>query len=85
MNNIVTLKNSDNMESTFERYHVLLNQVVAFEESYRINEVRFNNGVSNIVDYITSKNNMGTARLNLNKTKYEYLLHVKILDYYRGF
>ena len=72
------------MESAHSRYHILINQVMAYEESFRINEVRFNNGVSNIVDYITSKNNMDSSRLNLNKTKYEYLLRVKVLDYYRG-
>lgn len=74
----------NNMEAAYQRYHVLLNQVTAFEESFRVNEVRFNNGVSNIVAYITSKNNMDSAKLNLNQTKYEYLLRVKILDYYRG-
>lgn len=74
----------NNMESSFSRYHILLDQVLAFEESYRINEVRFNNGVSNIVEYISSKNNMDGAKINLNKAKYEYLLRVKILDYYRG-
>ena len=74
----------NNMDSAFDRYHILLEQVKAFEESFRINEIRFNNGVSNIVDYITSKNNMDSARLNLSQTKYEYLLRVKILDYYRG-
>ncbi len=74
----------NNMESAFSRYHILLDQVEAFKESYRINEVRFNNGVSNIVEYISSKNNMDAAQLNLNKVKYEYLLRVKILDYYRG-
>ncbi|MDD7888062.1 TolC family protein [Flavivirga sp. 57AJ16] len=74
----------NNMESAFSRYHILLDQVASFKESYRINEVRFKNGVSNIVEYITSKNNMDTAQLNLNKARYEYLLRVKILDYYRG-
>jgi outer membrane protein len=74
----------NNMESAFNRYHILLDQVDAFQESYRINEVRFNNGVSNIIDYITSKNNMDTAQLNLNQAKYEYLLRKKILNYYRG-
>ncbi|MGA9637899.1 TolC family protein [Flavobacterium sp.] len=74
----------NNMESAYNRYQIVLNQVVAFEESFRINEVRFNNGVSNIVEYITSKNSMDNANLNLNNTKYEYLLRVKILDYYRG-
>lgn len=74
----------NDMESAYDRYHILLEQVKAYEESFRVNEVRFNNGVSNIVDYITSKNNMDASRLNLNITKYEYLLRVKILDYYRG-
>ncbi|AUP78489.1 TolC family protein [Flavivirga eckloniae] len=74
----------NNMEAAYERYQVLLDQVIAFEESFRINEVRFNNGVSNIVEYLTSKNNLDSAKLNLNQTKYEYLLRIKILDYYRG-
>jgi outer membrane protein len=46
--------------------------------------VRFINGVSNIVEYITSKNNMENSELDLSQTKYEYLLRIKILDYYRG-
>ncbi len=74
----------NNMEAAFNKYHVLLDQLAVFEESYRINEVRFNNGVSNIVNYIVSKNNMDDARLNLSRAKYEYLLRVKVLDFYRG-
>lgn len=74
----------NNMVASFKRYQVLKNQVAAYEESFRVNEVLFNNGVSNILDYITSKNNMETSILNLSQTKYEYLLRVKILDYYRG-
>ncbi len=73
-----------NMEAAYSRYHILQGQVKAFEESFRINEIRFNNGVSNMVEYITSKNNLDTARLNLSNAKYEYLLRVKVLDYYRG-
>jgi len=74
----------NNMEVAFDSYYILLDQVNSFDESFRVNEIRFNNGVSNIVDYITSKNNMDSAKLNLSKTKYEYLLRVKILEYYRG-
>ena len=72
------------MESAYNRYFIQIQQVEAYNESFRVNEVRFENGVSNIVDYITSKNNMDIAQLNLNKNKYEYLLRVKILEYYRG-
>jgi len=74
----------NNMESAYNRYFIQIQQVEAYNESFRVNEVRFENGVSNIVDYITSKNNMDIAQLNLNKNKYEYLLRVKILEYYRG-
>ena len=73
-----------NMDAAFSRYHILSNQVKAFEESFRINEIRFNNGVSNVVEYITSKNNLDASKLNLSNAKYEYLLRVKVLDYYRG-
>lgn len=72
------------MEAAYNRYYLLVDQVDAYEESYRIQEIRFNNGVSNVVDYITSKNNLDSARINLSNAKYEYLLRVKILDSYRG-
>ena len=72
------------MESAFDRHHILVDQVAAYENSFRTNEIRFNNGVSNIVEYLTSKNNLDAAKLNLSKAKYEYILRVRVLDYYRG-
>lgn len=72
------------MVSASKRYDVLQRQVEAYEESLRINEILFNNGVSNSVDYIISKNNLDNAQINLNNVKYEYILRSKILDYYRG-
>lgn len=73
-----------NMETAFERYQVLSDQVEVYEESFRINEIRFNNGVSNIVEYITAKNNLDASRLNLINAVYEYVLRVKVLEFYRG-
>ncbi|MBX2828143.1 MAG: TolC family protein [Flavobacteriaceae bacterium] len=72
------------MEAAFNRYKSLEKQVEAYQESYRINEIRFNNGVSNFLNYITSKNNLDNARLNLTNAKFDYWLRVKVLDYYRG-
>lgn len=72
------------MEAARERYQVLEEQVAAYEESFRINEIRFNNGVSNSTEYIVSKNNLDNARINLANVQYEYLLRVKVLEYYRG-
>lgn len=72
------------METAYREYIILQDQVEAFEESYRVNEIRFNNGVSNIVQYIISKNNLDAARVNLANSRYEYLLRVKVLEYFRG-
>ena len=72
------------MQAAFERYKILQSQVDAYQESFRINEIRFNNGVSNSVDYIVSKNNLDNAQINLANVSYEYLLRVKVLEYYRA-
>ena len=72
------------MQAAYGRYQSLLKQVEAYEESYRINEIRFNNGVTNFLNYVTSKNNLDNSKANLSSAKYEYLLRVKVLDYYRG-
>ena len=74
----------NSMEAALQRYHILQEQVEAYEESFRINEIRFNNGVSNIVEYTISKNNLDNARINLANARYEFALRSKILDYYRG-
>lgn len=71
------------MQAAYERYQILISQVKAYQESFRINEIRFNNGVSNSVDYIISKNNLDNAEINLANVGYEYLLRIKVLEYYR--
>lgn len=72
------------MEAAYSRYESFQKQVKAFEKSFDINQVRFNNGVSNFLAYITSKNNLENARVNLSNAKYAYLLRVRVLEYYRG-
>lgn len=72
------------MQTAFERHQLMKEQVAAYRESFRINEIRFNNGVSNSVEYIISKNNLENSQINLSNVGYEYLLRVKVLEYYRG-
>lgn len=74
----------NDMEAAYENYFILQDQVAAYEQSYEVNEIRFTNGVSNIVEYIISKNNLDGARINLANAKYEYLIRLKVLDYYKG-
>jgi outer membrane protein len=73
-----------NMTTASERYKILLDQVNAYNESFRAAEIRFNNGVGNSIDYLTAKNNLDRANINLINSKYDYVLRTKILDYYKG-
>lgn len=73
-----------NMSASFERYKTLLDQVNAYTESFRAAEIRFNEGVGNSIDYLTAKNNLDRANLNLIVGKYDYVFRTKILDYYQG-
>jgi outer membrane protein len=73
-----------NMMSASGRYKTLLNQVVAFIESFHAAEIRFNNGVGNSIDYLTAKNNLDRSNINLINAGFDFILRVKILDYYEG-
>lgn len=73
-----------NMSSASDRYKTLLEQVVAYAESFRIAEVRFSSGLGTSIDYLTAKNNLDRAHINLINSKYDYVLRTKILDYYQG-
>lgn len=73
-----------NMNNAFERYQKLSEQVKDFSESFRSAEVRFNAGVLTSVDYLIAKNNVDRANINLIAAKYDYILYIKILDFYQG-
>jgi outer membrane protein len=73
-----------NMTNAYERYKVLATQVTAYEESFTAAEVRFKAGVGTSIDYLTAKDRLDRANLNLVNAKYDYVLRKKILDYYGG-
>ena len=72
------------METAYQQWQNLEEQVNAYQESFRINEIRYNAGASTIVDYIVSKNSLDQSRINLANAKFQYLLRVKVMEYYRG-
>lgn len=73
-----------NMTSASERYKTLLDQVNSFAESYRAADILFKAGVGNSIDYLTAKNNLDRSNINLIAAKYDFVLRMKILDYYKG-
>ncbi len=73
-----------NMTSAFDRYQELSSQVSDFSASFHSAEVRFDAGAITSVDYLIAKNNMDRATVNLIAAKYDYMLRIKILDFYQG-
>jgi outer membrane protein len=72
------------MTSASERYKILVEQVAAFTESFRAADIRFNSGVGTPVDYMTAKNNLDRSNINLINARYDFILRMKVLDYYQG-
>ena len=73
-----------NMTNAYDRYKVLLDQVAAYTESFKAAEVRYNAGVGTSIDYLTAKDRLDRANINLISAKYDFVLRKKILDYYNG-
>jgi len=73
-----------NMTSAADRYRVLLEQADAYNESFRAAGILFQQGASNSIDYLTAKNNLDRTNINLIIARYDYVLRIKILDYYQG-
>lgn len=73
-----------NMAASVNRYRALVEQVTALTQSFRAAEARFNAGAGNSIDFLTARNNLDRANINLIVARYEYALRTKILDFYQG-
>lgn len=73
-----------NMTNAYERYKALLDQVAAYQTSFKAAEARLAAGVGTTVDYIIAKSNLDRSDINLINAKYDFVLRKKILDYYQN-
>lgn len=73
-----------NMTNAYDRYRTLLQQVEAYNTSFKAAEARLTAGVGTSVDYVIAKSNLDRASINLIAAKYDFVLRKKILDYYQN-
>ncbi|QQL51320.1 TolC family protein [Mucilaginibacter ginkgonis] len=73
-----------NMLSAYERYQTTHDQVDAYTQSFNVAQAKFNAGVLTSVDFVTVKQRLDSANLNLISARYDYFIRAKILDYYQG-
>ena len=62
----------------------MIQSVEALKESFYYAEQKFSIGAVSSTDFNVSKNNLAKAESDLLQTKYDYVLRVKILDFYQG-
>jgi outer membrane protein len=70
--------------AAFERFNATRKSVQAFEESFTYMQERFVAGVVNMLEYNTVKNQLLAAQSNLAQARYEFILRIKVLDFYQG-
>ncbi|MDQ1087603.1 TolC family protein [Siphonobacter sp. SORGH_AS_1065] len=73
-----------NMTAAAKRYGSLTRQVEALALAFKASESRFNAGAINSVDYNLAKSNLDRSRINQIQAKYDYVLRIKVLDYYQN-
>lgn len=67
-----------------QRYKTAARSATAFREALAFTQKRFKAGTITSLEYLTAQNSLTQAELNVQSAKYEYLLRLKILDFYRG-
>ena len=58
--------------------------LAAQNASFNNTEIRYNQGLSSYLDFVTAKNNRARAEINLQQARYDLILKSKIIDFYRG-
>lgn len=73
-----------NAQAAAKSYEATLANIEALRKSLQHTARKFELGVVNALDYLTAKNNLTAAELNLQSAKYQYVFTLKILDFYQG-
>ena len=73
-----------NMIQAYKNLKFYTEQAKAYEESFRITNIRFTEGVITADIYIQAKGRSDQAETNLSAAKYIYIFRTKALDYYQN-
>lgn len=73
-----------NARSAQSRYTAATNSVKAASDSYKLVQEQFNAGIKNTVELLTEKNNYLSALQEQIQAKFEAILSIKLLNFYRN-
>ncbi len=71
-------------KASLATYESSKKSVDANQKAFDWNKLRFEQGVINSADFITSRTQLENAQATLTRSKYDYLFKTKILEFYQG-
>ena len=72
------------VKAAWQKYQASQNSARALEKSFEYVTKRFNLGAANTLEYSTSSTSLAAAQNEMIKAKYDYILKLKVLDFYLG-
>jgi len=73
-----------NAKAALGKYIASKKSEEASEASFKFADQKFNAGAITAFDYSTAKNRLLNAQSNLVQSKFEYILRLKVRDFYQG-
>ena len=70
--------------AALRRFKAAKRSLTAQEESFKYARVRYEEGITNTVEFNDAKNRLAAAQSELVQARYDYLFKLKILDFYQG-
>ena len=72
-----------NAIAALQKYNASSTGVMAAQKAYDFATKRFNLGLMNTIDYITTQSKLFTAQINKISAQYDYIFKMKLLEFYR--
>jgi outer membrane protein len=71
-------------KASLANYYASKTSVEANQRAFQWSELRYEQGVSNLVDYADARTRLENAQASLTRSKYDYIFKVKVLEFYMG-
>lgn len=71
-------------KASLANYYASKASVEANQRAFQWSELRYEQGVSNLVDYADARTRLENAQASLTRNKYDYIFKVKVLEFYMG-
>jgi len=67
-----------------QKFNASKKEVETAQKAYDFARKRFDIGLLNAIDLITTQNNLFRAKINMTSSQYDYVFRIKLLEFYKG-